>query len=303
MVVLCNPSAHRAHEPFGQLSPARDRVAAAGCLLFLIVGLACGNDGGDDDIRDCPVLDGSVAKPAPRAMSLPPPGGRFDYQIDCPYALPDGVAVVSRDHEALPAAGAYNICYVNAFQTQPSSPWPDELILHDRAGAPVEDPDWRGEYVLDITDARKRGEIAGAVGEWITQCAAKGFDAVELDNLDTYTRFGEQLSRADTIEYARALLELAHGQFLAVAQKNAAEDSATFHALGFDFVVAEECWEPDNDGDCQAYMAEYGERVFDVEYDEAAFLRGCRAGTPPVPLLRDVDVLAPGADYERRECP
>jgi hypothetical protein len=274
--------------------------AAGACLLLLGVSVSCGSAEHDDG-GDCAALDGS-AKPPPQALSLPPTGQRFDYQLDCPYALPDGVTVVSRDHGALPAAGAYNICYVNAFQTQPDSTWPDELILRDAQGHLVKDPDW-DEFVLDITDAGKRSEIASRVGEWIRECSTKGFDAVELDNLDTYTRFGQRLSRADTIEYARALLDLSHARFLAVAQKNSAEDSATFRALGFDFVIAEECWDPDNEGDCQAYTAEYGERVFDIEYDEAAFERGCQAGTPPVPLLRDRDARAPGPDYVRRECP
>src|SRR4051812_36616370 len=47
---------------------------------------------------------------------------------------------------------------------------------------------------------------------------------------------------------------------------SAAEASACFHRFGFDFAVAEECWQ---NGDCEQYSAEYGERVFDVEYDAA----------------------------------
>jgi len=55
----------------------------------------------------------------PRAVSLPPVNGRFDYQIGGVYTPASGVAVVTRDNSASPAAGLYNICYINAFQTQP----------------------------------------------------------------------------------------------------------------------------------------------------------------------------------------
>jgi hypothetical protein len=55
--------------------------------------------------------------------------------------------VVSRDRHDAPAAGLYNICYVNGFQIQPDekSFWttqhPD-LILRDSSGDPVVDADW-----------------------------------------------------------------------------------------------------------------------------------------------------------------
>jgi hypothetical protein len=54
--------------------------------------------------------------PAEAAVSLPPPHPGFDYQLGGAYDAPAGVEVVSRDRSAAPAAGKYNICYVNAFQ-------------------------------------------------------------------------------------------------------------------------------------------------------------------------------------------
>ena len=53
------------------------------------------------------------------AFTLPPVNAKFDYQIGGPYTPPSGVQVVSRDRTAAPAAGLYNICYINAFQVQP----------------------------------------------------------------------------------------------------------------------------------------------------------------------------------------
>ena len=43
-------------------------------------------------------------------VTTPPVHAGFDYQIGGPYTPPAGVQVVSRDHDASPAAGLYNIC-------------------------------------------------------------------------------------------------------------------------------------------------------------------------------------------------
>ena len=54
-----------------------------------------------------------------RAITPLPANAKFDYQIGSPYTPPSGVKVVTRDHSADPVAGLFNICYVNAFQSQP----------------------------------------------------------------------------------------------------------------------------------------------------------------------------------------
>ena len=43
-------------------------------------------------------------------------------------------------------------------------------------------------------------KLAGIVGRWIAGCADDGFDAVELDNLDSFTRSRQLIERADTAE-------------------------------------------------------------------------------------------------------
>jgi hypothetical protein len=237
-------------------------------------------------------------------LTLPPAGGDFDYQLGGAYTLPDGVSVVSRDRSETPLPDVYSICYLNAFQTQPDANWSgarDTLILRDRRGTKLRDPDWPDEYFLDISVATKRSALVAIVGGWIRECAAKGFDAVELDNLDSFSRSNGLLSVDDTLAYAQELLAVAHASRLGVAQKNTAERSALFHDAGFDFAIAEQCYQ--YEGDCELYTAEYGARVFDVEYSSAAFERGCRAASPPWPILRDKDVVPPGPGYLRRSCP
>lgn len=50
--------------------------------------------------------------------------------------------------------------------------------------APLLDEDW-GEYLFDVSTPEKRAELLSIVGPWIEGCAADGFDAIEVDNLDS----------------------------------------------------------------------------------------------------------------------
>ncbi len=234
---------------------------------------------------------------------LPPARARFDYQLGCAYPPPSGVSVVMRDPSAPPAPGLYNICYINAFQTQSDADWSgarDELILRDESGRRMKDSEWN-EYFLDISSAQKREALAGIIGLSIQDCSALGFDAVEFDNLDSFTRSHGLLTLEHAIAYARLLVERAQREHLAIAQKNAAEHSATFKHIGFDFAISEECWQ--YAGDCDRYTAAYGDRVFDIEYQAAAFETGCLSERWPVPILRDPNLVGPGPNYRRRECP
>jgi hypothetical protein len=54
------------------------------------------------------------------AFTRPPANGQFDYHIGGAYTPGSGVAIVDRDRLQAPAAGKYNICYANTFQTQPA---------------------------------------------------------------------------------------------------------------------------------------------------------------------------------------
>ncbi len=228
------------------------------------------------------------------APSLPPPGGRFDYQLGGAYDPPAGVEIVARDRTAPAADGAYSICYVNGFQTQPGelALWPDDLLLRGDDGAPLYDPDWPDEAIVD---ARRAADVAGIVVPWIRDCADAGYDAVEFDNLDTYTRTGGVLSRADNLALARLLVQAAHAEGLATGQKNAAEDVAILHdEAGFDFAVVEECTVFD---ECDAYTTVYGAHVLAIEYPDTLdtpFTEACTDADRPASLiLRDRDLVTP----------
>lgn len=240
------------------------------------------------------------------SWSPPPANASFDYQIGGAYTPPAGVTVVSRDHDASPAAGLYNICYVNAFQAQTdaASWWetnhPD-LLLHDAKGNLVVDPDW-DEILLDYSTAAKRAALTTVVGTWIDQCAGKGFQGLEPDNLDAYTRSKGLLTQAEAVAYAGSLITYAHGKGLAVGQKNTADlSTASAKQAGFDFAVAEECADYD---ECQNYTATYGAHVIVIEYTAGQFTKACNSyGSTLSIVLRDVDVTTPGSkSYVFKSC-
>lgn len=242
----------------------------------------------------------TAAEPPPErpGWAPPPAGAGFDYQLGGAYPPPDGVTVVSRDRQAPPVAGLYNVCYVNAFQAQPGTEswWernhPD-LLLRD-SGDLVVDQDW-DEALLDFSTEAKREALVRVTGAWIDGCAADGFQAVEADNLDSYLRSRGLLTRDQAVAYATALNQRAHAAGLASGQKNTAElTGAAARAAGFDFAVAEECGEYD---ECGTYREAYGDHVLVIEYSPGGFTKACReyAGRFSI-VLRDIGVSTPGDD-------
>lgn len=240
-------------------------------------------------------------------VALPPTTGGFDYQLGGPSDIP-GLAVVARDSTDTPLAGAYNICYLNGFQTQPGSgqDWlthRGDAVLRDATGAPVVDPDWPDEYILDPSTAERRAAILEVLTPSLNRCADNGFDAVEIDNLDTFTRY-PGIDRTGALDLARNFVTLAHGRGLAIGQKNAAEIAGTGHdEIGFDFAVAEECAAYD---ECSAYTGVYGSHVLQIEYSDnlpVPFAGVCsRPDRAPLTILRDRDLTpegAPGHIYQQ----
>ncbi|MFD4034720.1 endo alpha-1,4 polygalactosaminidase [Streptomyces sp. NPDC058637] len=251
---------------------------------------------------------GSAQRTKAAGVLLPTAGMRFDYQIGGGYTPPDGVRAVSRDREDEPAPGRYNVCYVNAFQTQPGAlGWwqgthPD-LLLRDGEGELVIDEGW-DEVLLDTSTAVRRARLAQIVGDWIDGCAESGFQAVEPDNLDSFERSKGKLTQDDNAAFAKVLAARAHSAGLAIGQKNTTDLLDRRAAIGFDFAVTEECAQFD---ECDAYADAYDDRVFAIEYEgegEVGFEESCSAWGDRVSLvLRDLDVLPAGEkEYVFRTC-
>ncbi len=260
-------------------------VAAAGILL---------------GVTGCAAATEAPTASAPSGDWSPPPAGAVvDYQLGGAYEPAAEVGIVGRDRAAEPAPGIYSVCYLNGFQTQPGEleAWDADLLLH-RDGDVVFDPDWPDEALLDTSTPDRRERIAAQVMAWIEGCADAGFDAVEFDNLDTYTRSDGALSLDDNLALAVVLVDAAHRAGLAAGQKNSAEDAAVLHErAGFDFAVTEECAAYE---ECGVYTAVYGDAVIDIEYTDElprSFAEMCADEDSPTSMvLRDRDLLTPEDD-------
>ncbi|MEV7108401.1 endo alpha-1,4 polygalactosaminidase [Streptomyces atroolivaceus] len=289
--------AGRAHSPF-----FRHRRVVAAVATGLVSALGAGV------LAGCSVGGGASgeAEPGQRRTKaadvlLPTAGMRFDYQIGEGYEPPDGVRAVSRDREDEPAPGLYNVCYVNAFQTQPGSLewWQDthpSLLLRDGDGELIIDEGW-DEVLLDTSTAARRAQLAEIVGDWIDGCAESGFQAVEPDNLDSFERSKGKLTKEHNAAFAGTLASRAHSDGLAIGQKNTTDLLDRHAEIGFDFAVTEECAQFD---ECDAYADTYADRVFAIEYEgegDVGFDESCSAWGDRISLvLRDLDVLPAGEE-------
>ncbi|MEU6776037.1 endo alpha-1,4 polygalactosaminidase [Streptomyces sp. NPDC046759] len=283
--------------PTGVRRAAGSRRAAGALAVALLVTLSAlaGCDAGGSAGSGGPGHPGGkeqrkAAQPA--TVRLPPRGAGFDYQIGGAYPPPKGVRIVGRDRSDAPAPGLYNVCYVNAFQAQPEerSSWPADLLLRDAHGRVVVDEDWN-EALLDIRTPARRARVARRVNQWTDGCAQKGFDAVEPDNYDSYTRSRHLLTADDATAFMTLLSRHAHARQLAVAQKNTAELAGVRRRAGLDFAVTEECGQY---GECGVYAKAFAGRVVDVEYTDAGFRSALAGWGDRLSIVRrDRDVSTP----------
>ncbi|MFI6088007.1 endo alpha-1,4 polygalactosaminidase [Streptomyces sp. NPDC051218] len=276
------------HHPHHSHHPYHSRpVRLAACAAALFLAAACATDDG----KEAPATDRADSVRAPK------PDAVFDYQLGGPYQPGDAVQAVSRDRSAEPAKGLYNVCYVNAFQTQPGDAitwWkkkhPD-LLLKDDDGSLVVDDDW-DEPLLDISTPGKRGRLMNVVGPWIDGCAELGYDAVEPDNLDSYERSDDLLTPEHAAAFAELLADRAHDRGLAIAQKNTTDLLPERGRIGFDFAVVEECAAYEECGD---FADAYDDKVFAVEYTRQDYRGACAAWGARLSItLRDRDVSPEG---------
>ncbi|THG32965.1 endo alpha-1,4 polygalactosaminidase [Naasia lichenicola] len=273
----------------------RSTGRAAGALALLL-GVALGVA-----LAGCssaPLGAGPGSSPDSNVV-LPPSGGIADYQLGGAYPPADAVTIVERDSTDAPEPGLYSICYLNGFQSQPgeTAEWiadRSDLVLTSD-GAPIIDENWPDEVIFDTSTAEKRESILAVIGPLIDGCRSSGFDAVEFDNLDSFSRSAGRMTAEDNFALAAAYVQRAHASGLAAAQKNSVEHSRQLHdEVGFDFAVTEECWRFD---ECDGYIDVYGDRVLDIEYSDdlrEEFASSCAsADRPATMILRDRDLVTP----------
>jgi hypothetical protein len=136
--------------------------------------------------------------------------------------------------DELHARGRRVICYISVGSWEDWRPdsdlFPSEVLGKDYEG-------WQGERWLDI---RQIDKLAPIMRARLDLCRAKGFDAVEPDNMEIYTNdTGFPLTYTDQLRYALWLAEEAHQRGLAIGQKNSADMVADLVTI-FDFAIIED---------------------------------------------------------------
>jgi len=173
------------------------------------------------------------------------------------------------DH--LHGRGARVICYISVGSYEnwrrDADQFPEVVLGKDYEG-------WSGEKWLDI---RRIDLLAPIMRARLDECARKGFDAVEPDNMEIYTNHtGFPLTYQDQLEYALWLAAEAHQRGLAIGQKNA-PDMVKDLVEVFDFAVTEDAFYYGWADDMSPYIA-LNKPVFAAEYTDMPgnFERFCK---------------------------
>jgi len=157
-------------------------------------------------------------------------------------------------------SGISTVCYLSAGTYEDWRPdagdYPPEILGRTWDA-------WDEQFV----DIRRLDLLGPILQARLDLCVAKGFSAVEPDNIDTFWEdTGFPLTADDAVAFARWFASEAHARGLKVAQKNA-PDLVGRLVGSFDFAITEDCFD---DGWC-ADMAPYhaaGKAILDAEYTD-----------------------------------
>lgn len=157
--------------------------------------------------------------------------------------------------------GSKAICYISVGSYEnwrdDADQFPSEVLGKAYQG-------WPGERWLDI---RRIDLLAPIMRARFDECASKGFDAIEPDNIEIYTNdTGFPITYDDQLRYAIWLANEAHARGLAIGLKNApdqVEDLVNY----FDFAITEDCFYY-NWCDQMELFVKNGKPVFSAEYTD-----------------------------------
>ena len=196
--------------------------------------------------------------------------GKLDLNLDVDVIDVDlyvGQSVVDYYH----SRGTKVICYISVGSYENWRPdadaFPKEVLGKDYEG-------WSGEKWLDI---RRIDLLAPIMRARLDLCAAKGFDAVEPDNMDIHQEdTGFPLTYNDQLRYVQWLADEAHKRGLAIGQKNAPDMTVDLVDV-LDFAILEDAFYYDWANELKPYT-DAGKAVFDAEYTDLPgdFEEACR---------------------------
>lgn len=189
--------------------------------------------------------------------------GKIDTGVNAAVYDLDGDATTAAQVKALHKRGKKVICYVSAGSYEDwradAAKFPAAVLGKDLDG-------WPGEKWLDV----RRWDALGPIMKARFQaCRAKGFDAVDPDNVDGWANdSGFALTAADQLTYNKRLASLAHGLGLAIGLKNDLDQVR--HLVGhFDFSINEQCAYYRECDLLKPFIAK-NKPVFQIEYEVPA---------------------------------
>ena len=160
---------------------------------------------------------------------------------------------------SLQGGGKHVVCYISAGTWEK---WRPDAALYPK-NVKGKSNGWAGEKWIDI----RRLDVLGPILEArMDMCDAKGFDAVEFDNVDGYAnKTGFKLTAADQLAFNRWLAGEAHGRGLGVGLKNDL-DQVDDLVGSFDFAINEQCAKYKECALLSPFVAA-GKPVFEIEYN------------------------------------
>lgn len=240
------------------------------------------SDSGPDPVGEqssAPTVQRSTSPAATSSSGLwaPKPGQSWVIQLNgtptqqAEVITLDGVDATPAQVTAIRERGQHPVCYINAGAYEDwradASSFPQALIGKGLDG-------WAGENWLDI---RAVEQLRPLMAARMDSCQAKGFEAVDPDNVDGFANdSGFDLSATDEQTYLRMLIELAHQRGLSVGLKNALD---LLPQIGpeVDFAVNEECQQFNECERYDAFVAS-GKAVLNIEY-RGTLAQVCRPRT------------------------
>ncbi|MCE7918203.1 MAG: hypothetical protein DPW21_12260 [Anaerolineae bacterium] len=205
----------------------------------------------------------------PRTVWKPAVGTTWQWQLNQPVNTAYNAKVYDVDMFETPIAtvnelhakGRKVVCYISAGSWEDWRPdaaqFPAEVLGNDYDG-------WPGEKWLDI---RRIDLLAPIMRARLDQCRAKGFDAVEPDNIEGYLEdTGFPLAYADQIAYNKWFAGEAHARGLSIGLKNGSEQVADLLSY-FDWALTEDCFYYDWCADMLPFTTT-GKPVFAAEYTD-----------------------------------
>ncbi len=201
----------------------------------------------------------------------PAPRSTFQWQLSGTIDLSPSADVFDVDLFDTPAStvaalhrrGRHVICYVSVGSYED---WRPDAARFPRSviGKPYQG--WSGEWWLDV---RHLSALAPLMRARLDLCKAKGFDAVEPDNINGYQvdgGTGFPLTAGDQLRYNRWIAAEAHRRGLSIGLKNDS-DQAALLAPQFDWALTEDCFQQ---GWCdqERPFLEMHKAVFATEYTD-----------------------------------